>query len=697
MVFNEENYPNMVGLFQELGVEGENTDMSFSVSLDDGAVEWGSKGISSLFARKRNAFSWGFHSMLREMTRFNREAPRLLLLEDDDPRKAVSVREYLKTHGFSESFARFYLVPMAAALWSASAADVMNHSALAMISFFHNHQMLQVFGRPQWKTPASRSRQYVTEICRRIGEDKIELETACVSVKKLSPEMAATTAGWEVVDSKGASRVFDEVCTGTTTREHVCSEGGGWGGRRVAQTSSSFEQYWGVGCSSYRRQHVVPRNMGGVIFACPAPTALRIVGEEASCEERAALERFECSENIVYVHSDEKLMPSRRSAWSAWNYMGTSPEIQAAAAKGQKAQAKPVFVTYWLNKLQNLPGTRQIFVSLNPSPLPEASAVHKKLVYGHPQFSPSAEKGQRLLSGIDGRRGLWFCGAWRGYGFHEDGLRSGLEAATGITGKPVPWATQKQAGGTPEISPKSRASPLIQSNPEVASTPTSNGHASLVGQGLVLPQPRIVVGGKGLYERVWGWASALVEAICVRAIVSFLRRTVVKGCMTIVCPDGTTYTFGDDANTTHVVNDGDSTATNEGRRISIKVFDWSFFVRVAMEYDLGLARSYMAGEWELIGDNAEHDGLRQLFLFFVDNRDVSDDGKNGGMKAGKLLTSWVGYGLNYLRYKFTMDNSLSGSRSNIEAHYDLSNDLFKIFLDKNLMLYSSGVFQADMG
>lgn len=89
----------------------------------------------------------------------------------------------------------------------------------------------QVFGRPQWKTPASRSRQYVTEICRRIGEDKIELETACVSVKKLSPEMAATTAGWEVVDSKGASRVFDEVCTGTTTREHVCSEvgGGAWG------------------------------------------------------------------------------------------------------------------------------------------------------------------------------------------------------------------------------------------------------------------------------------------------------------------------------------------------------------------------------------------------------------------------------------------------------------------------------------
>lgn len=87
----------------------------------------------------------------------------------------------------------------------------------------------QVFGRPQWKTPANRSRQYVTEICRRIGEDKIELETACVSVKQVSPETAGTTAGWEVVDSKGASRVFDEVCGGISTRKYVCSvvEGGG--------------------------------------------------------------------------------------------------------------------------------------------------------------------------------------------------------------------------------------------------------------------------------------------------------------------------------------------------------------------------------------------------------------------------------------------------------------------------------------
>ncbi|CAN0199946.1 unnamed protein product, partial [Hapterophycus canaliculatus] len=119
-----------------------------SVSLDGGEVEWGSQGLSSLFARKRNALSPGFYGMLKEMARFNREAPRLLALDDEDPRKVFcSVREYLKANGFSEEFARYYLVPMAAALWSSTAADVMGHSALAMISFFHNHQMLQVRSR----------------------------------------------------------------------------------------------------------------------------------------------------------------------------------------------------------------------------------------------------------------------------------------------------------------------------------------------------------------------------------------------------------------------------------------------------------------------------------------------------------------------------------------------------------------------
>ncbi|CAN0335515.1 unnamed protein product, partial [Scytosiphon promiscuus] len=89
-----------------------------------------------------------------------------------------------------------------------------------------------------------------------------------------------------------------------------------------------------------------------VIFACPADTALELLGEEASAEERDALGRFTFSDNTIYVHSDERLMPKRRAAWSSWNYLGKSTEIAAAASKGQAAEAKPVFVTYWLNKVR---------------------------------------------------------------------------------------------------------------------------------------------------------------------------------------------------------------------------------------------------------------------------------------------------------------------------------------------------------
>eukprot|EP00752_Nemacystus_decipiens_P004454 g4067.t1 len=687
MVFNKENYPNMVGLFEELGVGSEHTDMSFSVSLDDGEVEWGSKGLSSLFARRKNALSPGFYGMLKEMTRFNREAPRLLELNDEDPRKSVSVREYLKANGFSEHFARYYLVPMAAALWSSTAADVMGHSALAMISFFHNHQMLQVFGRPQWLTPAGRSRQYVEEICRRIGEDTIELGNACRRVAARDPKGAAEVQSEE--DDETPAEVLVEAAEAVEGGSEGSGETSDGVKVKKEEDSGRLEVVDGKGKTRYYDE---------VVFACPADTALEILGEEASGEERDALGRFTFSENTIYVHSDKRLMPTRRAAWSAWNYLGRSSEIAAAASKGQAAETKPVFVTYWLNALQNLDCAMDVFVSLNPHTPPEPGLVHKTLRYRHPQFSPRAEGGQRLLDSIVGKRGLWFCGAWRGYGFHEDGLRSGLEAAAGITGKAVPWVLAPGAAAAAAAPVSSSPSSGLPPSPTRALSVASQASTPL-SRGLVLPQPRVCTAGRRTTwtRRVAGWGVSAVEALAVRAIAGFLRHTVSKGCMTIACPDGSEMRFGDP----HVVvpEEGDGTSSGSGRKVAIRVFDWWFFVRVAMEYDLGLARSYLAGEWEVVGENKEHDGLRHVFLFFVDNRDVSTDtrGRRGGMKAGKLLTSWIGYGLNYLRYKLSMDNSLSGSRSNIEAHYDLSNELFKTFLDTEYMLYSCGIFETDMG
>ncbi|CAM9801758.1 unnamed protein product [Choristocarpus tenellus] len=232
MVFNEENYPNMVQLFDRLGVGKEETDMSFSVSLDNGAMEWGSSGLASLFAKTTNAFSPSFHCMLRDMARFNREAPLLLELDDDDPRKAVSVREYLKVNNYGEAFARHYLVPMAAALWSSSSADVMNFSALTMISFFHNHQMLQVFGRPQWMTPAGRSTMYVQAICAQIG-NSLELGNACTKVSRRAAS-ASTPAAAAVTPPSLSGRTTqpstDEVIESGVDAEAVAGEAEAYGG-----------------------------------------------------------------------------------------------------------------------------------------------------------------------------------------------------------------------------------------------------------------------------------------------------------------------------------------------------------------------------------------------------------------------------------------------------------------------------------
>jgi cyclopropane-fatty-acyl-phospholipid synthase len=150
MVFNESNYPNMVRWFDKLGIPDEDTDMSLSVSLDKGeTIEWNSDGINGLLARRGQAFDPKFYSMLNDMVRFNKEAAELLLLPDDDPRKAITTGQYLRTHGYSQAFGMYYLLPMMAALWSASMEDVLAFPAVQLISFLCNHKMLQLLDRPQ--------------------------------------------------------------------------------------------------------------------------------------------------------------------------------------------------------------------------------------------------------------------------------------------------------------------------------------------------------------------------------------------------------------------------------------------------------------------------------------------------------------------------------------------------------------------
>ena len=149
MVFNDSNYPNMVSWFKEMGVEMEDTDMSLSVSLDQGNMEWSSVGLAGLLANKSQIFRPSFHRFVKDMMRFNKEAGKILTLPLDDPRRQITTKQYLREEGYSEEFATHYLLPMMAALWSASMGDVLNFPAVQLIGFLCNHKMLQIFDRPQ--------------------------------------------------------------------------------------------------------------------------------------------------------------------------------------------------------------------------------------------------------------------------------------------------------------------------------------------------------------------------------------------------------------------------------------------------------------------------------------------------------------------------------------------------------------------
>lgn len=150
MVFNHDNYPNMVKWFEALQVPEENSDMSLSVSLDHGqTVEWNSDGLSGLFAKRSQAWSPSFYTFVREMLRFNSESVELLQLHKDDPRRAVTIGQYLRDHGYSETFCSYYLLPMIAAIWSMGIEEVLKFPAEPLISFFCNHKLLQIFERPQ--------------------------------------------------------------------------------------------------------------------------------------------------------------------------------------------------------------------------------------------------------------------------------------------------------------------------------------------------------------------------------------------------------------------------------------------------------------------------------------------------------------------------------------------------------------------
>lgn len=164
-----------------------------------------------------------------------------------------------------------------------------------------------------------------------------------------------------------------------------------------------------------------------VILACHAPEALSLLAAPTQAE-REILGALKYDRNVTVLHGDPSFMPKRRAAWASWNYAGSSQRADAGAA---------VAITYWMNSLQHIDERYPLFVSLNPSRPPREDLVFARFDYEHPQYDRAAVNAQKRLSTIQGKGNVWFCGAYSGYGFHEDGFRSGLEIANALSTQPA--------------------------------------------------------------------------------------------------------------------------------------------------------------------------------------------------------------------------------------------------------------------
>ncbi|MCW5686849.1 MAG: FAD-dependent oxidoreductase, partial [Pseudolabrys sp.] len=167
-----------------------------------------------------------------------------------------------------------------------------------------------------------------------------------------------------------------------------------------------------------------------VVFACHSDEALALL-DDATADERAILGAIRYRGNAVYLHRDASLMPRARRAWASWNVLHWTPQADRHNAA----------ITYWMNALQGIDASRPLFVSLNPPRPPAPDLTFARYECAHPQFDAAAFAAQQRLDDIQGVRRSWFCGAWTGYGFHEDGLRSGLTVAAALGGA-APWRSE---------------------------------------------------------------------------------------------------------------------------------------------------------------------------------------------------------------------------------------------------------------
>ncbi|WP_249677580.1 NAD(P)/FAD-dependent oxidoreductase [Pseudomonas abieticivorans] len=266
IVFNDWTYPNFINLLGQLGVPFKPTEMSFSVSDPAANLEYNGNNLSSLFAQRSNLWSPGFWGMLRDILRFNRQA--VIDLQAERIAADTTLGDYLKANGYGKRFVDHYIVPMGAAIWSMSLADMLGFPLQFFVRFFKNHGLLSVTNRPQWYVVEGGSSRYIEPLTSGFRE---RIRTQC-PVSLVERDLDGVT-----VHSPRGSEHFDKV-----------------------------------------------------VFACHSDQALKLLAAPSDAEQQI-LGALPYADNEVVLHTDISRLPQRRLAWASWNYRLGEPGQRLAA------------------------------------------------------------------------------------------------------------------------------------------------------------------------------------------------------------------------------------------------------------------------------------------------------------------------------------------------------------------------------
>lgn len=358
IVHNRRTYPNLLRLFDELGVATQESEMSMSVRCEGCGLEYaGARGPAGLFAQPRSAVRGPYLRMLVEVTRFHRAARALLELPESAATD-MTLGEFARRGSFSPYFHAHFLTPMVSAVWSCDPVTALRYPARYLFRFLAHHGMLAVGGSPVWRTVSGGSRSYV---------DLIVKQLAAVHTATPVRAIARHADGVELVTEDGATASYDSV-----------------------------------------------------VIATHPDQALRMLADPTDAE-RGTLGAFRYSRNPTLLHTDTTLLPRARGARASWNYLMPSCA----------ADADHVTVSYDMNRLQRLDAPDTFVVTLNGAVRVDPDTVRARMVYEHPVYTPESVSAQARLPALSGPVTA-FAGAYHGWGFHEDGCRSGVEAAAAL-------------------------------------------------------------------------------------------------------------------------------------------------------------------------------------------------------------------------------------------------------------------------